>query len=90
MDTKEAIRERLTQIQERQQELSEIRHEMASQMVRAVGTNEDPGVEIDPLTAWARRVKNVNTEMKALAEERRWLRESRRRLNPCECDCHQS
>lgn len=88
METKEIISARISEIQVRMEELSETRREMAIQMAVEVGTNEEPGIAIDPLTKWARQIKNVNTEMKALAEERRFLRERRQLLTPCTCTCH--
>jgi hypothetical protein len=86
--TKEVIKARLMEIEERQKELAQSRREMALDMAVEVGTDELVGINLDSLSKWARRIRKVNTEMKVLADERRWLRESRRRLNPCECDCH--
>jgi hypothetical protein len=94
MDTNEKkarnaeIKTRIDQIQQRQQELSEIRREMAVQMAAEVGTEDDPGVSLDPIVKWARQMKKLNTEMKSLADERRELRAKRRELNPCDCFCH--
>lgn len=88
MDNIEAIRDRINEIQERQKYLSEARREMALEMAVEVGTDEIIGISIDPLTKWARRIRKINTEMKDLADERRGLREKRRAMNPCTCNCH--
>lgn len=84
------INDRIAEINERQMELSAMRKEMAVQMAVEVGTDDEAGVHIDPLTAWARRIKKVNSEMRDLADERRVLRNTKREKNTsaCTCSCH--
>lgn len=82
------IKERLAEIGER---LSEIRQEQIQSglaLANAQGTNELVGISIDPLTDWARKMRELNTEFVELVLERKDLKETKRGLRTCECECH--
>lgn len=82
------IKERLAEISER---LSEIRQEQIQSglaLANAQGTNDLTGISIDPLTDWARKMRDLNTEFVELVVERKELKETKRALRICECDCH--
>jgi hypothetical protein len=82
------IKERLAEIGER---LVEIRQEQSKSgllLATAQGTDEIKGISIDPLTDWARRMRELNTEFVELVVERKALKEEKRGLRTCECDCH--
>ena len=82
------IKERIAEIGER---LTEIRQEQSQSgllLATAQGTNEMTGISIDPLTDWARKMRELNTEFVELVLERKDLRETKRGLRTCECDCH--
>jgi len=79
---------RINEIQERMTELHEIRREVATSFAYGLGLEDDgQGLNLDELSRWARRVRKLNTELKALADERRELRHKRQELKPHTCDC---
>ena len=82
------IKNRIAEISERLVEISQEQKISGYELARAQGTDKELGVHIDPLTAWARRMRELNTECQELAEERRRLRAAKRGMRACECDCH--
>lgn len=82
------IKERLEQIGERIVEIKQEQSESAYALATAQGTNEQTGISIDPLIEWARRMRDLNTEFVELVLERQKLKETKRGLRTCECDCH--
>jgi hypothetical protein len=82
------IKERLAEIGERIVEIKQEQSESAYALAMAQGTNERAGIEIDPLTKWAREMRDLNTEFVELVLERQKLKETKRGLRTCECDCH--
>jgi hypothetical protein len=87
MDTND-IKARLAEIQEQMTELHDERREASVNTAVEVGTDPMAGINLDKLSKWARRMREVNIELKSLADERRELRAKRRELNPCDCLCH--
>lgn len=87
MDTIE-IKARLAEVQEEVENLLAIRRESSINTAIEVGTDALAGINLDNLSKWAREMKVVNTRLKELADERRELREMRRELTPCDCNCH--
>jgi uncharacterized coiled-coil DUF342 family protein len=80
--------ERILEIQERMTELHEIRRELATTFAYGLGVEDDnQGLNLDEMSRWARQVRKLNTELKALADERRELRSKRQALKPRTCDC---
>lgn len=79
---------RIIEIQERMDEVHATRRELASSFANGLGLEDDgQGLNLDELSRWARRVRKLNTELKALADERRELRHKRQELRPRTCDC---
>ena len=79
---------RINEIQERMNELHETRREVATRFAFGLGVEDDgQGLNLDELSRWARQVRKFNTELKALADERRELRHKRQELKPRTCDC---
>ena len=58
------------------------------ELAKAQGTDEIMGVSVAPLTEWARRMRELNTEWAELVAERKALREQKRGLRTCDCACH--
>jgi hypothetical protein len=87
MDTIE-IKARLAEVQEEVENLLAIRRESSINTAIEVGTDALAGINLDNLSKWAREMRVVNTRLKELADERRELREMRRELRVCECNCH--
>lgn len=87
MDTND-IKARLAEIQEKMITLHDERKEASVYTAVEIGTDPMSGINLDNLTKWARRMREVNIELKSLADERRELRAKRRELNPCDCLCH--
>lgn len=88
-DIKE-IRERIDAIAVRIYEINKEQMSSGLELARQQGTDTRRGIKIDPLTEWARRMKELNAEIAALVFERRELKEKKRLLGKteCECDCH--
>jgi hypothetical protein len=80
------IKGRIAEIGERLAEINREQTTSGWELARSQGTSEQKGVSIDPLTAWAWRMRELNTEAKELVEERRQLRELKR-TEPCSCSC---
>lgn len=85
----------ITQIKDRIEiigmRLAEINREQAQsglELARAQGTDSLSGISIDPLTEWARRMRSLNAEASALVAERKELRETKKELRTCDCNCH--
>lgn len=87
MDTIE-IKARLAEIQTQMEDLLEIRRSSSINTAIEVGTDALAGINLDNLSKWAREMRVVNTRLESLANERRELREMRRELKPCDCNCH--
>ena len=88
IDSRIEVAMRIAEIGER---LSEIQKEQSAsswELAKAQGTDEQVGLSIDPLTEWAFRMRKLNTEAKALIQERKSLRASKRQTkSPCFCGC---
>jgi hypothetical protein len=82
------IKERLAEIGERLVEINQQQASAGLELARAQGTDEIKGISIDPLTKWAWEMRNLNTEVAELVSERKALKEVKRGLRTCECDCH--
>jgi hypothetical protein len=83
------IKNRIAEIGERLGEISREQAQSGAALARAQGTDWDKkGIAIDPLTKWARRMRQLNTEVNALTAERMILKSQKRALTPCECVCH--
>lgn len=87
MDTT-TVKARIAEVQEKMEELHAIRREAALELAVRVGVEDNYGINLDELTAWARSIKKLNTQLKELADERRALRGVKRELEPCSCNCH--
>ena len=87
MDNKE-ITARLNEIELQLTDDTKLRRDLSHLMVVDIGTDEMAGINLDALSKWAREIKELNIKMKALADERRELRELRRKQTPCVCGCH--
>jgi len=87
MDTIE-IKARLAEVQEEMENLLAIRRESSINTAIEVGTDALAGINLDNLSKWAREMRVVNTRLQELADERRELREMRRELRICDCNCH--
>ena len=82
------IKERLEVIGKRLLEINQEQAQSGLELARAQGTDNQKGVSIDPLTSWARKMRELNTEASELVSERKSLKETKRGLRTCECDCH--
>jgi len=83
------IKQRIAEIGERLGEIAREQAQSGATLARAQGTDWDKkGIAIDPLTKWARRMRELNTEASELASERRTLRTIKRGLRTCDCNCH--
>lgn len=82
------IKERLGQIAERITEIKQEQSESGYALAMSQGTNDLAGISIDPLTKWAWRMRELNTEVVELVLERQSLKETKRGLRTCECACH--
>lgn len=79
---------RIIEIQERMTELHETRRELATSFAYGLGVEGDnQGLNLTEMSHWARQVRKLNAELKALADERRDLRGKRQELRPRTCDC---
>jgi hypothetical protein len=87
MDTNE-IKARLAEVQIEMEDLLEIRRSSSVATAIEVGTDALAGVNLDNLSKWAREMRVVNTRLDDLANERRELREMKRELRTCDCNCH--
>lgn len=87
MDNTE-IKNRIADIALRLAEINREQAESGHELARAQGTNKELGVHVDPLTKWARRMRELNTECQELIEERRRLRATKREQRVCDCACH--
>ncbi len=87
MDTIE-IKARLAEVQDEMEDLLAIRRESSINTAIEVGTDALAGINLDNLSKWAREMKVVNTRLEELANERRELREMKRELRTCDCNCH--
>jgi len=82
------IKNRIAEIGERLGEISREQAQSGAALARAQGYEWDKGIAVDPLTAWARRMRKLNTEVSELTGERMALKTLKRTLTPCECVCH--
>jgi hypothetical protein len=83
------IKQRIAEIGERLGEIAREQAQSGAALARAQGTDWDKkGIAIDPLTKWARRMRELNTEVNSLTAERMILKSQKRALTPCECVCH--
>jgi hypothetical protein len=87
MDTNE-IKARLAEVQIEMEDLLEIRRSSSVATAIEVGTDALAGINLDNLSKWAREMRVVNTRLDDLANERRELREMKRELRTCDCNCH--
>jgi uncharacterized coiled-coil DUF342 family protein len=79
---------RILEVQERMTELHETRRELATTFAYGLGVEGDnQGLNLDEMSRWARQVRKLNAELKALADERRELRSKRQELRSCTCNC---
>jgi hypothetical protein len=88
MPTITDITARISDIQERMEEAHAERREMALNAAIQLGIDTSHGINLDQLSAWARNAIALNAELKALADERRSLRATRKEQAPCVCNCH--
>ena len=82
------IKRRIIEIGERLVEISREQRDSGYELARLQGTDDLAGIHIDPLTAWAKRMRELNTECQELTAERKRLREAKRELRECDCVCH--
>jgi hypothetical protein len=84
------IKERLAEIGERLAEIRQEQSQSGLELAKAQGTSVVLGISVDPLTDWARKMRELNTEWLALIVERTNLKERKRALvlEDCTCDCH--
>lgn len=83
------IKNRIAEIGERLGEISREQAQSGAALARAQGTDWDnKGIAIDPLTTWARRMRQLNNEVSSLTAERMLLKSMKRGLTPCVCACH--
>jgi hypothetical protein len=87
METTE-IKQRIIEIGERLTEISKEQTQSGYEIAKSQGTDAELGIHIDPLTKWARRMRELNTESQELVEERRRLRAAKREQRVCDCACH--
>jgi hypothetical protein len=87
MDTTE-IKQRIVEISERLVEINREQSASGFELARAQGTDAELGIHIDPLTKWARSMRELNTESQELVAERRRLRDIKREQRVCDCACH--
>lgn len=87
MDNTE-IKNRIADISLRLVEINREQTQSGYELAKAQGTNKELGVHVDPLTSWARRMRELNTEHLELVEERRRLRATKREQRVCDCECH--
>lgn len=85
---REMVVEALEIVQAQLGELHEQRKSLAMGFAISLGVEDNNGINLDELSAWARKMKKVNTQLQDLADQRRELREAKRQLSPCVCDCH--
>lgn len=79
---------RINEIQERMEELHGLRREVATTFAYGLGVEDDnQGLNLDELSRWARQIRKLNSDLKALADERRELRAKRQELKPHTCNC---
>ena len=82
------IKDRLAVIGARLVEINQEQAQSGLELARSQGTDKELGVYVDPLTKWARKMRELNTEASELASERRNLRAMKRGLRTCDCACH--
>jgi hypothetical protein len=82
------IKSRIAEIGERLGEISREQSASGYELAKAQGTDSLTGISIDPLTLWARRMRELNTEAEALIAERKALRAEKREARACNCACH--
>lgn len=82
------IKDRLEVIGARLVEINQEQAQSGLELARSQGTDKELGVYVDPLTKWARKMRELNTEASELASERRTLRTMKRGLRTCDCACH--
>lgn len=82
------IKDRVNEISARLVEISREQAESGLALARAQGADKLSGISIDPLTEWARRMRELNIEATELVAERRKLRDTKQSLRTCECSCH--
>jgi hypothetical protein len=87
METTE-IKQRIIEIGERLTEISKEQTQSGYELAKSQGTDAELGIHIDPLTKWARKMRELNTESQELVEERRRLRVAKREQRVCDCACH--
>ncbi len=82
------IKNRIAEISERLGEISREQMTSGYELAKAQGADKMLGISIDPFTAWARRMVELNTEAQDLVAERKRLRAVKRESRVCECACH--
>lgn len=84
------IKQRIAEIGERLTEIRQEQSQSGLELAKAQGSSVLVGISIDPLTEWARKMRELNTEFIRLVVERSQLKEQRRALmlDKCACDCH--
>jgi hypothetical protein len=82
------IKTRIAEISERLGEISREQMTSGYELAKAQGADKMLGISIDPLTAWARRMRELNIEAQELIAERKSLRAVKRESRACACDCH--
>lgn len=82
------IKDRIAEISERLGEISREQLESGYELAKAQGVDTLAGISIDPLTTWARRMRELNIEAQRLIAERKELRAVKRESRECACACH--
>jgi hypothetical protein len=82
------IKTRIDEIGVRLSEISREQLESGYAVAKAQGVDKLAGISIDPLTEWARRMRELNIESQELIAERKNLRAVKRESRACECECH--
>ena len=82
------IKERLEVIGSRLVEINKEQISSGLELARYQGTENLFGINIAPLTDWARKMRDLNTEIAQLTQERKELKALRRDLKTCVCNCH--
>ncbi len=82
------IKTRIDEIGVRLGEISREQLDSGYALARAQGVDTLAGISIDPFTAWARRMRELNIEAQELIAERKSLRAAKRESRACACDCH--
>lgn len=82
------LKARIDEIGVRLGEISREQLDTGYALARAQGVDTLAGISIDPFTAWARRMRELNIESQELIAERKKLRAVKRESQGCACACH--